>query len=377
LENKKGRIRHVNPWKTPLLVLTILPASLAPAEDFKTVAGKEYKHATVERVESDGIVLRTKTGMSKVYFVELPTDVQERFHYVDPARAAAERANAIQKKRAEEGKEKDRIAKEILTKKGEQFAAAKVQATHAYQNSEKGTLSGQIFVATNARDNIKLGAQYIALFPYDGVNILLAGLHEFAGVKADLLQIDISAAQEEEEQAKLAERAAASAVEQAKAAVEQADRTERRDRELYRTGIGSSDGVTAINAAREAGVAARKDLDAARKAENRARDAANTARRKIDSLSEEQAYYYSDDFWFSLLQSPIQTAETDAEGKFELQLPRIGKWVIAAHGQRMTRNRIESYYWLQPVSLDGQNKRVQNLNNNNLLRRKPSLSDQY
>jgi hypothetical protein len=28
----------------------------------------------------DGIVLRTKTGISKVYFVELPKDVQERFH---------------------------------------------------------------------------------------------------------------------------------------------------------------------------------------------------------------------------------------------------------------------------------------------------------
>src|SRR5438132_14268496 len=29
----------------------------------------------------DGIVLRTKTGISKIYFVELPKDVQERFHY--------------------------------------------------------------------------------------------------------------------------------------------------------------------------------------------------------------------------------------------------------------------------------------------------------
>jgi hypothetical protein len=191
------------------------------------------------------------------------------------------------------------------------------------------------------------------------------------------LQIEISAAEEEEDQAKLAERAAASAVEQAKAAVEQADKTEKTDKELYRKGIGSSDGLTAINAAREAGLTARRDLDAAREAQHRARNAANMAKGRIDSLSEQQAYYYSDAFWFSLLQSPIQIAETDAEGKFELQLPRTGKWVIAAHGQRMTWNRIESYYWLQPVSLDGQHKRVQNLNNNNLLRRKPSLSDQY
>jgi len=53
----------------------------ALAEDFKTVSGKIYKDATISHVEVDGIVLRTKTGISKVYFVELPKDVQERFHY--------------------------------------------------------------------------------------------------------------------------------------------------------------------------------------------------------------------------------------------------------------------------------------------------------
>ncbi len=43
-----------------------------------------YKDATVTRVEADGIELRTKTGISKVYFTELPPDVQERFHWVKP-----------------------------------------------------------------------------------------------------------------------------------------------------------------------------------------------------------------------------------------------------------------------------------------------------
>ena len=62
-------------------MLVTLSASVALAEDFKTINGKEYKDATVSRVEADGIVLRTKTGISKVYFVELPKDVQEKFHY--------------------------------------------------------------------------------------------------------------------------------------------------------------------------------------------------------------------------------------------------------------------------------------------------------
>ena len=61
-------------------MLAVLSASLGLAEDFKTINGKVYKDATISRVEADGIVLRTKTGVSKVYFIELPKDVQERFH---------------------------------------------------------------------------------------------------------------------------------------------------------------------------------------------------------------------------------------------------------------------------------------------------------
>jgi len=41
----------------------------------------------VTRVEPDGIMLKTKSGIAKVYFAELPKEVQERFHY-DPAKAA-------------------------------------------------------------------------------------------------------------------------------------------------------------------------------------------------------------------------------------------------------------------------------------------------
>jgi 23S rRNA pseudoU1915 N3-methylase RlmH len=72
-------------------VLTFLILSFTSAvfsEDFKTVNGKEYKDATVTRVEADGIVVKTKSGIAKVYFAELPKDVQERFHY-DQQKASA------------------------------------------------------------------------------------------------------------------------------------------------------------------------------------------------------------------------------------------------------------------------------------------------
>jgi hypothetical protein len=72
-------------------LFTILLLSLAAAalsEDFKTVNGKEYKDATITRVEPDGIVVKTNSGVTKIYFGELPKELQERFHY-DSEKAAS------------------------------------------------------------------------------------------------------------------------------------------------------------------------------------------------------------------------------------------------------------------------------------------------
>jgi len=75
-------------WVTTVAILAVLFPSLALSEDFKTIKGKEYKDATIIRVEADGIVIRTKAGISKIYFVELPKDVQERF-LPSPAKSVA------------------------------------------------------------------------------------------------------------------------------------------------------------------------------------------------------------------------------------------------------------------------------------------------
>ena len=63
-------------------------ASVALADDFKAIDGKEYKNVTVSRVEPDCIVLISSSGISRVYFKELPKEVQERFHY-DAVKATA------------------------------------------------------------------------------------------------------------------------------------------------------------------------------------------------------------------------------------------------------------------------------------------------
>ncbi|HZA38636.1 MAG TPA: thioredoxin family protein [Candidatus Baltobacteraceae bacterium] len=71
-----------------LTLLIVCFASVALAEDFKAIDGKEYKNVKLSRIEPDGIVLISKSGISKVYFSELPKEVQDRFHY-DAAQAAA------------------------------------------------------------------------------------------------------------------------------------------------------------------------------------------------------------------------------------------------------------------------------------------------
>ena len=101
-------------WRPTFAFLAALFTSLALAEDFKTVDGKEYKDATVSRVEPDAIVVTSKSGICKIYFAELPKAVQERFHY-DPEKAAAALAAAVQQTEEVNAKaaELDRQRKEL------------------------------------------------------------------------------------------------------------------------------------------------------------------------------------------------------------------------------------------------------------------------
>ena len=90
-------MHNMNPQRATIVILAALFASLALAEDFTTIKGKEYKDVTVSRVEPDGIVLTTKTGISKVYFVELPEDVRERFLPSTPKVTAAQQGLIVLK----------------------------------------------------------------------------------------------------------------------------------------------------------------------------------------------------------------------------------------------------------------------------------------
>ena len=102
--------------QTKLFTILLLSfAAAAVCEDFKTVNGKKYKDATITRVEPDGLLVKTNSGITKVYFSELPKNVQEHYHY-DAEKAAsysAEQAanyTAYQKQQEESRRQRWQLA---------------------------------------------------------------------------------------------------------------------------------------------------------------------------------------------------------------------------------------------------------------------------
>jgi hypothetical protein len=90
------RQQSKSPMKTltlaKLTILTVLCASLALGQTqnftITTISGKQYKNATISRVEPDGITVKFSGGLVKIPFPELSKELQEKYRY-DPQKAAA------------------------------------------------------------------------------------------------------------------------------------------------------------------------------------------------------------------------------------------------------------------------------------------------
>ena len=135
--------------KATLAILAALSASIALADDFKTSDGKEYKNVTVRRVEPDGIVISSKSVIAKLYFTELPKEVQERFHY-DAAKGDAYSAE-------------QNAALEQARNQQEEAMWQKAEATERKNNAAGGELAARES-ANNQQNNVQaLQARYSEL----------------------------------------------------------------------------------------------------------------------------------------------------------------------------------------------------------------------
>ena len=304
-------------------------AAIACGEDIHTKSGKEYKDIIVTRIEPDGIVVTHSFGIEKIPFAELSNELQQRYRY-DPAaitgQAAVDRQHS----------EKEQKAAEKLIECKERFKAAERGAANAYTISPKGTLTGQVFVATRGRENVKLGATQVALFARDAIDILVAGLKAYADFK--LAQVPLTAARTAKEQAEAVEL--------------QAKATAQTNWETYQKALFSND--------------ARISADAAKAAAEAAKMSADAARSQYADVLRQWRFFASAAFYFGHLGLPLQRTETDAEGRFAFQVPKSGEFVIAANTQRKVLDGSETYYWLVPVSMKGEEQHVENLSNSNL-----------
>jgi hypothetical protein len=70
-----------------MVALACVLGGIAYADNI-IVDNTEYKNYQVMRTEPDGIVVKHDSGIAKLYFWELPTDLQKKYNY-DPEKAAA------------------------------------------------------------------------------------------------------------------------------------------------------------------------------------------------------------------------------------------------------------------------------------------------
>src|SRR6266480_1080540 len=116
---------------------------LAIADDFKTVEGKEYKNATVSRVEPDGIVIAFSGGIVKLPFTELPPEIQKKYGY-DPQGAAAfqqqtYQGDVLRARQLTEAKEKRQQELETLSKAQPQPTASPAAERQSVATSMHGS----------------------------------------------------------------------------------------------------------------------------------------------------------------------------------------------------------------------------------------------
>lgn len=71
-----------------LAAVTLLLTTTTSAEDLTLPNGKKFTNYRVTRVEPNGLTLTHSDGITKVFFWELPKELQTRYGY-DPATAAA------------------------------------------------------------------------------------------------------------------------------------------------------------------------------------------------------------------------------------------------------------------------------------------------
>lgn len=219
---------------------------------------------------------------------------------------------------------------------GAVLVAAVVVDTDCHR-PEYGKLDGDLFIVTEGAANVKLGLVEVRVLPYEETK------RSIAQTKAQVDQ-EIAALQPKLDAARKALGSA-----------------EARYRALGRE---AKDDVNRIEG--ENYQAAYEAANAAIDRAARAQTGVGLAKRAVLDLEEQVRAQNSGARYLANLPSPLTSVKSDADGKFSIQLDKSATVVLAAHATRQVVGQAENYYWLVPVSLDGQLSKRIFLSNDNL-----------
>jgi hypothetical protein len=89
--------------------------------------------------------------------------------------------------------------------------------------------------------------------------------------------------------------------------------------------------------------------------------------RQLEELRLRQRQLTSGEYFFQDIPSAISSAQTDADGKFILLIPRDGRYGIVARASRELGEEKQTYCWFVWVSLEGDPSKRLVLNNDNIV----------
>ncbi len=192
------------------------------------------------------------------------------------------------------------------------------------------TVSGQIFIVTKGRDNIKLALVHVAAIPENKMLEHIKKKHDYGIEQQNQLTPELEAAKREADAAKADAKSAHD--------IWWADRKRSNFRD------------NRIN-------------DALFEKLQSTKKSAEEKEPALYKLKSEYAIFNSIEFYTQDIPTPVSVSKTDADGKFELTVPS-GKYVIVAITKRAVSRYDEQYYWLVRIDASSPVKSLMLSNDN-------------
>jgi hypothetical protein len=192
----------------------------------------------------------------------------------------------------------------------------------------EGVLTGEVFIVTREAQNIKLGLVTVAAVPEDSVKKHVEKKAQFAASQRKKLDDALRAARTAEASARKERDSMANFVR----ALAGLDMSPNSDQSKAKEGIDSDFAARTIQL---------REAEAARE-------------------------YLDSELYFTDLPPSVAAAKTNADGIFNMTLPRNRRFALAARGERLVGGDTEKYFWLIWVSLEGKSANRVLLSNHNL-----------